>query len=98
MIEDFVTESHVRLRLMREAVCLSKREFAALLKVNYRTYTRWEKFEMRPSMKAQHEMINIGLNPNYLIGDKELIMSGISFETVRKKVIEFQMGESLCGQ
>lgn len=86
MIEDYVKQSHIRLRLMREALTLTRREFSMLLNVKYRTYNGWEKKDRIISITAQQHMVVLGLNPSYILGDKNITINDVPFENVKKIV------------
>lgn len=87
MIETFVSESFIRLRFLREALSLNKKQFSKLLNVNYRTYVKWERKEILPSIKAQKNMIELGLNPRYILGENNPLINGTSFEQIKKIII-----------
>lgn len=86
MIENLFSQSHIRLRLIREALELNRKDFSEILKVNYRTYNEWEKKEIIPSMNAQKRMISIGINPHYLFGDDSPTINGYTFENVKNNI------------
>ena len=88
MVENLFSQSHIRLRLIREALQLNRKDFSQILKVNYRTYNEWEKKEITPSIEAQKKMIQIGLNPNYLLGDNSPTINGYTFESIKKNIKE----------
>lgn len=88
MIEAFVSGSHIRLRFMREAFSINKKEFSRVLNANYRTYNEWEKKDITPCKKVLSNMIKIGLNPNYLNGADSIIQHGFTFDDVQNTIIQ----------
>jgi DNA-binding XRE family transcriptional regulator len=86
MIEKFMTEPHLRLKIMRELFELNRFCFATLLGVKYRTYNTWEKQNIRPNTTAEIKMIKLGLNPNYLRGANNMFLHGYSYDKVKNKI------------
>lgn len=86
MIENCISQSHIRLRLMREALELTKKDFSMILNVNYRTYNKWEKFERKPSIEALKNMVKLRLNPHYLFGDNNLTINDTNFDNIKESI------------
>lgn len=95
MIEKYTTESHLRLKFMRELFQLKRNCFAALLGVKYRTYNEWEKYNILPSVTAIHKMIKIGLNPNYLQGEDNMFLIGYTYNDVKQHINQLAKGEKI---
>jgi DNA-binding XRE family transcriptional regulator len=93
MIEQYIKESHLRLKIMRELFELNRYCFASLLGVKYRTYNRWEKHNILPNMIAVNKMIKLGLNPSYIQGNDDMFLNGHTYEDVKKRMIKLIKGE-----
>lgn len=87
MIDLFTNEPHIRLKIIREALAISRKDFAKILDISYRRYTRWEKVNTTLPVGTQQCMVKLGLNPFYVLGDPMLTINDIPFENVKKAVI-----------
>lgn len=87
MLETIITQSHIRLRMLREAFTLNKSQFSKLIDIPYRTYIIWERIDRRISHKAIINLISLGINPAYIDGDNHPILSEYSFEFVKKNIM-----------
>lgn len=91
MLDPVITQSHIRLRMLREAFTLNKTQFAILIDTPYRTLINWEKYDRRMSYKACQILINIGINPNYVSGDENLMINGFTLNQVKKNILNRMM-------
>lgn len=87
MIELYVEQPHIRLKMMREALAISRSDFAKLLNVNYRRYARWENKDIKIPVDVLKIMVKFGLNPCYLFGEPQITVNNIPFENVKKTII-----------
>lgn len=87
MLEQYTNQPHIRLKIMREALAITRTDFAKILNVCYRRYSRWENRDILIPIEAQRIMIRLGLNPHYILGDSNLTLNNLPFETVKKSIL-----------
>lgn len=86
MIERYINDPHLRLKLLREALQLTQGQFAELLGVKKRTYGEWERKDRHISTTAERSFIKFNLNPGFLYGDNDMTLKNKSLIVIRTEL------------
>lgn len=91
----FLNSPYDRLRLLREHMRITQKEFCRLLNISKFKLNRIEKAKQKIDIDKVNNLRKFGINPSFILNEDKMLLGDLTIDEVKNNITSFLKNESL---